>query len=247
MRIAIVISQTPPITSGVARIAARMESGLRERGCGVDVFSASKLPRVFWGEYRFVNVLPLFHEILERQPYDVINIFGPVPTFSDVLLLLLTASRHRLRGVRIVYSHVWDVEISRMTAPLTWAYNSGTRQIARLADYVVVSSQSHYDDLVRFVPADRVRIVPWGIDDSFICPTMPRKVYPLGRDAEFTECGFCGTSFRSRAEERIRDLARDCAAVRESARGIWHRAVGGNGGRLCARGLRSARCEGHGR
>ena len=175
MRVAIAISQTPPIISGVARIAARMESGLRERGCGVDVFSASQLPRVFWGEYRFVNVLPLFQEILEQQHYDVIDVFGPVPTFSDVLLLLLTANRRRLRGARVVYSHVWDVEISRMTAPLTWAYNSWTRQIARLADYVLVSSQSHFDDLVRYVPADRVRIIPWGVDECFICPAVPEK------------------------------------------------------------------------
>ena len=175
MRIAIVISQTPPIASGVARIAARIESGLRERGCEVDVFSASQLPRLFLSEFRFVNALPLLREILERGPYDVINVYGPVPTFSDVLLLLLAANRRRLRGARIVYSHIWDVEISRKTAPLAWAYNLGTRLIARLADYVVVATQSHYDDLVRFVPAETVWIVPWGVDDCFICPAIPRK------------------------------------------------------------------------
>lgn len=175
MRIAIVISQTPPIASGVARIAARLEAGLQRRGHKVDVFSASRLPRLFLGEFRFVNALPLLREILERGPYDVINIYGPVPTFSDVMLLFLAASRHRLHGARIIYSHVWDVEISRMANLFTWVYNLGTRLIARLADYVVVSNQSHHDDLARFVPADRVRTIPWGVDDYFICPSIPRK------------------------------------------------------------------------
>ena len=175
MRIAIVISQTPPIASGVARIAARLESGYRKRGHEVDVFSASGLPRFFLKEFRFVNALPLLREILEREPYDVISIYGPVPTFSDVLLLLLAANQSCLNGARIVYSHVWDVDISRITAPLEWVYNMGARLMARLADCVTVSSQSHYDDLVRFVPVHRVRIIPWGVDDCFICPTIPRK------------------------------------------------------------------------
>ena len=175
MRIAIVISQTPPIASGVARIAARMESGLRERGCEVDVFSASELPRVFWGEYRFVNALPLFREILERRAYDIINIHGPVPTFSDVLLLLCSANRQRLGGARIVYTHHWDVDISKITAPAACLYNLLTRIIARQADLVVTSSMAYSESFSLFVPTKKRRVIPWGMDGCFLRPTVPHK------------------------------------------------------------------------
>jgi len=175
MRIAIVISQTPPIVSGVARVAARMESGLRERGYEVEVFSASELPRVVWGEYRFLNSLPLFREIVERQPYDIINIHGPVPTFSDVLFLLCIATRQRLRGSQIVYTHHWDVDMSRTTALATWVYNLLTRIIASRADLVVTSSVAYSESFSLFVPAEKRRVIPWGVDSHFLCPTVPHK------------------------------------------------------------------------
>jgi rhamnosyl/mannosyltransferase len=175
MRVAVVISQTPPIASGVARIAARMESGLRERGCEVDVFSAWELPRVFRGEYRFVYALPLFREMLERQPYDVINIHGPVPTFSDVLLLLCSASRQRFGKAQIVYTHHWDVDISRTTASAAWVYNSMTRIIARQADLVVASSAAYCKSFARFVPDGRRRVIPWGMDNCFLHSAVPQK------------------------------------------------------------------------
>lgn len=175
MRIAIVISQTPPIASGVARIAARLEAGLQRRGHKVDVFSASRLPRLFLGEFRFVNVLPLLREILEQGPYDMINIHGPVPTFSDVLLLWCTANRQRLGEPRIVYTHHWDVDVSTATAPAAWIYNLLTRIAARQADLVVTSSVFYSESFSLFAPVERRRVIPWGVDSCFLWPTVPHK------------------------------------------------------------------------
>jgi glycosyltransferase involved in cell wall biosynthesis len=175
MRVAIIISQTPPIASGVARIAARMASGLEECGCEVDVFSASELPRVFWGEYRFVNCLPLFRQLLRQGPYDVINIHGPVPTFSDILLLLCYAQRRRLGGAKIVYTHNWDVDISKATSPMSWIYNLLTKIIARPSDIVITSSKAYNEGFSRFIPPEKRRIIPYGLDNCLVCPTIPAK------------------------------------------------------------------------
>ncbi|MCJ7661717.1 MAG: glycosyltransferase, partial [Anaerolineales bacterium] len=153
-----------------------MESGLQELGCEVDVYSPLDFPHLYLGEYRFINSMPLFQKILEQKDYDIINIHGPVPTFSDTLLILSNVKRRNLGGARIVYTHHWDIDISRITTPLEWVYNMGTRLIGRLADCIIVSSLSYYNDLIRFVPSTRVRIIPWGVDDWFIHPSIPRKV-----------------------------------------------------------------------
>jgi glycosyltransferase involved in cell wall biosynthesis len=171
----LVISQTKPLFSGVARIAERMEIGLRDLGCEVDVYSPQPFSQVSWGEYRLKNSLPLFNKMLEQKPYDIINIHGPVPTFSDVILILCRVNNRRLEGAKLVYTHHWDIDVSKITAPLEWVYNRVTRSIIRLADVIIVSSQSYYDDLVRFVHSTKIRNIPWGVDDKFLCPNIPRK------------------------------------------------------------------------
>ncbi len=175
MKIALVISQAPPIISGVAKIAARLESGLKECGCDVDVFSASELPRVFYGEYRFVNSRPLFQKILDQGPYDIINIHGPVPTFSDFLMIYFTINRHRLKGAKIIYTHHWDVDLSKITTPLTWIYNYLSRIIAKQSDMLVTSSKDYNESFSHFISMDRRRVIPWGVDRFFLWPIIPKK------------------------------------------------------------------------
>jgi rhamnosyl/mannosyltransferase len=175
MKIGLVISQTLPIISGVAKIATRLEYGLKECGCEVNVFSASELPRVFWGEYRFVNSWPLYRKILEQGPFDIINIHGPVPTFSDILLALFNINKHRLWGAKIVYNHNYDIDISKTTSPLASMYNLLTRILAKQSDLVVTSSKAYNESFSNFIPIERRRVIPWGVDSNFLWPTIPQK------------------------------------------------------------------------
>ena len=89
MRILVIITEAPPIMSGVARVGEELALRLRAAGHAVDLLSSNEIPRIALGELRLSSMLwkgfgPAF---LRLREYDVIHIHGPAPTFSDVALL----------------------------------------------------------------------------------------------------------------------------------------------------------------
>lgn len=165
MKILMVISEAPPIKSGVARVADKLCRGLRERGHQVDVLSSDSVPRLDYGEVRLSSMplkIPRLREKFQR--YDLIHLHGPVPTFSDVFLLwgLRGLGAHR---PRLVYTHHAPIDLkSPPLLPLTWTYNALQERFARFADHVVTSTPSYNQRLARHVPAGKLSVIPWGVD-----------------------------------------------------------------------------------
>jgi rhamnosyl/mannosyltransferase len=174
MNILLAISETPPRHSGVARIAGRLRAGFAAAGHTVDVLSIEDTGRISIGEVRLTGLLPRWLALRRRvAAADVVSVFGPAPTFSDALLLLL---RLRRRGrQRVVYTHVFDLDFPWLT-PLCVAYNWTHRQLARAADHVVVPTAGY---AAGFPRAGRLSVIPWGIDHAVAPPA-------LEKDARFT-------------------------------------------------------------
>lgn len=186
MRILLVISEAPPVKSGVARVAEKLSSGLKGRGHHVDILSVQDIPRYEWGEVR-LSSMPLKLPSLKArfQSYDLIHLHGPVPTFSDVFLL------QGLRGLglsrpKLVYTYHAPVDLRGFGMGfLTWVYNAVQERLARLADHVVVMTPSYGQRLARHVPTSKLSVIPWGVDyERFFAPVEkpgPFTVVYLGQ------------------------------------------------------------------
>jgi glycosyltransferase involved in cell wall biosynthesis len=95
--------------------------------------------------------------------YDLINIHGPVPTISDVSLLLLGAFRRNGKPV-IVYTHHWTLEFEGgLLAGLDGPYMAIHHRLARVADHVVVESEE-YANLFDGDKHAPVSVVHCGVD-----------------------------------------------------------------------------------
>jgi glycosyltransferase involved in cell wall biosynthesis len=105
MRILVIISEAPPIRSGVARVCEEINQRLRSAGHTVDTLSSLDIPRVQLGEVRLSSMVWRgFTDLLPRlREYDLIHIHGPAPTFSDMALLLAWL-KQRSGGPPIVYT-----------------------------------------------------------------------------------------------------------------------------------------------
>jgi len=103
--------------------------------------------------------------------YDVINIHGHTPTFSDRLLL-----KQKLSGKRVVYT--LHCLVNYYFKPFTTLYNSVFNNVLlKRADAVVVSSKSYYD-VAR--GCSKKYVVPWGVDvNKFSGSRMPHEGYKL--------------------------------------------------------------------
>lgn len=103
--------------------------------------------------------------------YDIINIHGHTPTFSDRLIL-----KPKLFGKRVVYT--LHCLVNYYLKPFTRLYNSVFNNVLlKRADAVVVSSKSYYD-VVR--GCSRKYVVPWGVDvDKFSGNRVPHEGYRL--------------------------------------------------------------------
>jgi glycosyltransferase involved in cell wall biosynthesis len=172
MDILLVISETPPIKSGVDRVAGQLTEGLEARGHRVDVLSRRDIPYYERGEIR-LSAMPLQLPVLRQRfkSYDIVHLHGPVPTFSDVFLVSglkgLTRSRPKL-----VYTYHAPIDLRGFPwGPLTMPYNAIQERLARLADHVVVTSPAYGQRLSRYVPAEKLSVIPWGVDyDQFFAP-----------------------------------------------------------------------------
>lgn len=165
MKILMIISEAPPVKSGVSRVAERLSGGLRQRGFEVDVLSLQDIPRYEFGEVRLSSMPLKLRSLRPRlSEYDLIHLHGPVPTFSDVFLLGGLRSLGPNRP-RLVYTHHAPIDLRLpLLQPAIALYNWSQEYLARLADHVVVSTPSYAQRLGRFVPAGKLSVIPWGVD-----------------------------------------------------------------------------------
>jgi glycosyltransferase involved in cell wall biosynthesis len=187
MKILLLISEVPPIKSGVARVADQLGRGLEERGHEIDILSRRDIPYYERGEIR-LSSMPLQLPGMRARftEYDVIHLHGPVPTFSDVFLISglkgLTWGRPKL-----VYTYHAPIDLRGFPwGLLTRPYNAVQEWLARLADHVVVMTPGYGQRLSRYVPAEKLSVIPWGVDyDRFYAaaekPEQPFTVVYLGQ------------------------------------------------------------------
>jgi glycosyltransferase involved in cell wall biosynthesis len=170
LRILQLISEKPPVNSGFARVIGRLTEELEKLGHEVDVLSACDCCFKAVGEIKLVLSARNINK-RARGDYDVINIHGHTPTFSDRLLL-----KQKLSGKKVVYT--LHCLVNYYFKPFTTLYNSVFNSVLlKRADAVVVSSKSYYD---RVHGCARKYVVPWGVDaDKFSGSRMPHEGYRL--------------------------------------------------------------------
>lgn len=215
MRILMVISEAPPVRSGISRVAEKLQTGLGKRGYKVDILSLEDVPRLEHGEVRLSSMPFRLHELKNRlSEYDMIHLHGPVPTFSDVFLL------GGLRGLgkrrpRLVYTHHAPVEINNgLLRPALWMYNGIQEWLARLADHVVVSTPSYAQRLSRYVPAERLSVIPWGVE-------YPLYASPVDKNGLFTVV-YLGQIRPYKGLPVLLDAVRDMEGIRTWVIGDGH-------------------------
>jgi glycosyltransferase involved in cell wall biosynthesis len=162
MKVLLVASEQPPVTSGVARTVGRIAEELGNRGHEVDIWSSVGSRRLVVGEFRFSAMASSWPAVRrELDTYDVVNLHGPAPTISDALLLLFDTLPAR-RCPPLVYTHHFDLDLKGWGVPCA-IYNRLNRRIAHLADQVVTTTPSYQRrmTLARRAP---VEVVPWAVD-----------------------------------------------------------------------------------
>jgi glycosyltransferase involved in cell wall biosynthesis len=161
MRILTVVSEAPPIRSGVARCVDWVTEGLRARGHEVAVVSCVEVARYAVGEFRITGLAAHLPRILRQlDRFDVVNVHGPAPTLSDLMLVALQAVPARKRPA-VVYTHHSDIDVEGWELASD-AYNRAHRMLARAADHVIVTTQAYRRRMESAgVP---VTVVPWGVD-----------------------------------------------------------------------------------
>jgi rhamnosyl/mannosyltransferase len=162
MRILIVVSETPPIASGVARCSGKLITGLRALGHEVDVVSSLDVPRKCFGEFRFSAFVAHWPRIARKLAgYDLVNVHGPVPTFSDAFLALAQLV-HPLRRPPVVYTHHCAIDLAGW-GNASRAYNHVHRTLASYADHIVTTTES-YRELMATPEGPPVTVIPWGVE-----------------------------------------------------------------------------------
>jgi rhamnosyl/mannosyltransferase len=184
VRVLTVVTEAPPIRSGIAKVAGRMTAGLHELGHDVDVVTSVDVGRRHLGEIRLTAMGPHFLRLRrEISGYDVVNLHGPAPTFSDVFLALWRTLPRRDRP-GLVYTHHSDLHLSGAT-PLCDVYNWMHSRLLRAASHVIVSTPS-YRERMLVQGARRVAVVPFGIDER------ANTVAQAGRDDGRLRVAFVG-------------------------------------------------------
>ena len=176
MDVLLIASEAPPIVSGISRCVGELTTRLEGYGHHVEVISSTTLPRLCLDEFRFSSLVAYWPKIArEMRHYDLVNLHGPVPTFSDALLLL---SRTLPRDSRppIVYTHHSAIELQGHERACRM-YNTMHIAAAGWADAVVTSSQAYAVPL-RKPDGPPVHVVPWGVDAAPE-PVIARAPGPL--------------------------------------------------------------------
>jgi rhamnosyl/mannosyltransferase len=170
LRLLQLISEKPPVKSGFARTVDRLAEELAKMGHEVKVLSAQDCCMKQAGEVKLIISMRRLEKEL-RGGYDVVNIHGHTPMFSDRLLLL-----SRLFGMRVVYT--LHCLANYYLKPLSSFYNLLlNRAMLRLADAVVVTSRSYYDMIPGWL---NKHIIPLGVDsEAFRGERVPHSDYRI--------------------------------------------------------------------
>lgn len=178
LRVLVLTSEAPPVISGISTTVAELRRGLTDLGHQVDVVSRDDFPRWVRREFRFSGFAGSWPAVRRHlRSFDVVNVHGPVPTLSDVFLLLAAT----LGGDRpaVVYTHHSDLNIPGLALPCA-VYNRLTRRLAGFSDAVVVSSDA-YREKIGIEGGAPVHVVPWGVstDGKLVARTSARDDAPL--------------------------------------------------------------------
>jgi rhamnosyl/mannosyltransferase len=171
MRVLTVVTEAPPIRSGVALTVEQLAGRLDARGHDVDLISAADVGRVSFGEVRLTGLARHWSHIRERVlAADVVNLHGPAPSFSDAFLALWRTIPRRRRP-QLVYTHHCEIDLPA-AALLCKAYERAHWRLARVADHVVVSTDS-YRAMAERRGARNVSVVPHGLPETH-APRLPK-------------------------------------------------------------------------
>jgi glycosyltransferase involved in cell wall biosynthesis len=162
VRILTVVTEGPPVLSGIATVVERLGSGLRRLGHEVDTLTCAQVGRCAFGEVRLTGLVAHWPQVRRRlDTYDVVHLHGPAPTFSDAFLALYRTIPARSRP-GLVYTHHSEIEFAGLT-PICAAYNRLHRHLTNAASHVVVSTES-YRLLVGHGFPRHVDVIPFGVD-----------------------------------------------------------------------------------
>jgi len=172
MRVLMLVSEAPPIKSGIARVAGELTKGLTQYGFEIDTLSANEVKRLSFKEFRISSLglkWPTIQAKLDQ--YDIIHVHGAVPSFSDIGLLLgRIGGRVARRNSALVYTHHCDIDIEGLDGPVG-LYNSFHRKLIGLADHVVASTPTYAMQLEEFIEPGRLSAVRFGVRaDEFYAP-----------------------------------------------------------------------------
>ena len=163
MKILLVVSEAPPVRSGVAASVSLLSDNYRRMGHELETITMRGLPNLIRGELRLSFFFLRWPSIKRKlQSYDCVHLHGPAPTFSELFLLLLRLTMNRKACPKVVYTHHFELDLPGLRLPC-WLYNRLHSEILRLADAVVVTTHAY-----RRMLLDRghrnVTVIPWGAD-----------------------------------------------------------------------------------
>lgn len=186
-RILMVVSEAPPIKSGVGKVISELQKGLEEKGHRVDILSSVDIPRYSFGEIRLSTLV--FHWWRLRrslEQYDLINIHAPAPTFADLFLLLV--SRFGLiRRQKIVLTYHCEIDLpGPVLQPLTRWYSYWHKRLAKFVAHTIVTTPSYAEMFSSIVPEEQVSVIPWGVSDRRL------NSDPVKKNAAQFELAFVG-------------------------------------------------------
>lgn len=160
LRILVIASEVPPVTSGLARSVGALMRGLSERGHEVVAISGADARGLKWDRLRFSLMHRTVRETLDsHEPFDVVNVHGPSPSVSDLAMLMLR--RQAGKSPAVVYTHHFSVHFNvPLVDQLASLYERATRQLARRCDAVVTTTPSYASTF----PRSKVRVIGWAVD-----------------------------------------------------------------------------------
>lgn len=165
LRVLMLVSEAPPIKSGISRVASELVERLRSRGVEIDVLSANEIARWSFKEFRFSSLALHWRTIQRRLPnYDIIHVHGMVPTFSDVGLILGRLGLFLAHSkAAIVYTHHSYIDIAGLDVPVG-IYNRLHSRLLGLADHVVASTPTYASLLEGGSRESRVSAIRFGVE-----------------------------------------------------------------------------------
>ena len=167
VKILLVVSELPPVRSGVASSAELLSEHYRKKGHQLETITMRGLPKLVWGELRLSFFFLRWPSIRrELRNYDCVHLHGPAPTFSELFLVLLRLTMSGKSRPKVVYTHHFELDLPGVRL-LCWLYNRMHAWMIRLADGVVVTTRA-YERLLLDRGHEEVTVIPWGGGPPFL-------------------------------------------------------------------------------